>query len=163
MKQLWSQLEGQTVEQRYVLRKLLGTGGFGGVFLAEHVVGGQVLRKVAVKLMPGSADGRADLSELLGATAFRHQHLVSCHDAGQTVVGGLRLLYLVMELAEGTLAEQFARGPVSEPESRTLAHHLSSALAYLHAQGQVHRDVNPANVLRIGEDWKSLILACFGR
>ena len=154
MKQLWSQLEGQTVERKYVLGKLLGTGGFGGLFLAEHVVSGQVLRKVALKLMPSAADDGADLGELLGATAVRHQHLLSCHDAGQTVVGGLRVLYLVMELAEGNLAEQLARGPASEPEARRLAHHLSSALAYLHTQGQVHRDVKPANVLRIGQDWK---------
>ena len=153
LEQLWRQFEGQTVEQKYVLEKLLGAGGFGGVFLAAHVVGGHVLRKVAVKLMPAGNAGE-ELSELLGATAVRHPHLLFCQDAGQTVVGSLRVLYLVTELADKTLADQLRKHPLSTPEVQTLARHLSSALAYLHGQRRVHRDVKPANVLRVGEDWK---------
>ena len=43
--ELWKQFEGQSIENTYHLRSLLGSGGFGGVFLADHVVEGALIRR----------------------------------------------------------------------------------------------------------------------
>jgi hypothetical protein len=48
---LWSQFEGQSIENTYRLNRLIGVGGFAGVFEADHVVEGRTLRRVAVKLI----------------------------------------------------------------------------------------------------------------
>jgi hypothetical protein len=48
---LWSQFEGQSIENSFRLTQLIGVGGFGGVFLADHVVEGRFVRRVAVKLI----------------------------------------------------------------------------------------------------------------
>ncbi|MBL1209954.1 hypothetical protein [Geminocystis sp. GBBB08] len=44
-------LEGQNIENKYYLNKLLGSGGFGGVYLADEVVKNRLIRTVAIKLI----------------------------------------------------------------------------------------------------------------
>lgn len=47
---LWGMLEGENIDGKYYLKRLLGSGSYGGVFLADEVVADQCLREVAVKL-----------------------------------------------------------------------------------------------------------------
>jgi serine/threonine protein kinase len=153
---LWKLFEGQWVDSTYKLGSLIGVGGFGAVFRAEHIVEDTTVRTVAVKLIPPdpqSADRQ--LGELLAATNMRHAHLLTCFHSGSTMFSDSKLLYLVMELASESLQTRLDGGRRFSPEEALdLTDQLASALASLHRQHTVHRDVKPGNVLRIGDIWK---------
>ena len=152
---LWKPFEGQSIENTYRLGRILGVGGFGAVFLAEHVVENRFVRRVAVKLIPADT-GNLDrqLTELVAATAMRHENLLACFHAGSTVLGATKLLYLVMELADRSLQSQLASVLLAPAEARALAEQIAPAIAFLHARQLVHRDIKPANVLLAGGAWK---------
>lgn len=106
-------------------------------------------RRVAVKLMrDGSADPRARerfVREAQHAARFSHPNVVGVYDVGDS--DGQP--FLVMELVEGkSLAEILAaRKQLPVDESLAITDSLLAALDAAHAQGLVHRDVKPANVL----------------
>src|SRR5229473_449040 len=107
---LWSQFEGQSVENTYRLNRLIGVGGFAGVFEADHVVEGRMLRRVAVKLIVADPESmQRQLDELVAATMLHHPHLLGCFHASSSVIGRSKLLYLVMEMAQDTLLSRLAR------------------------------------------------------
>jgi serine/threonine protein kinase len=88
-----------------------------------------------------------------------HAGLVTVFDAGTD--DETQRPYLVMQLVEGsTLAQQLRRGPLPSLRTAQIGASLADALAYVHGQGLVHRDVKPANVL-IGADAR-VHLADFG-
>ena len=157
---LWRQFLGETIDRKYQLLELLGAGGFGGVFLADHVVNGQRLRQVAIKLFaPEESSADRQMQELIGATTLDHPNLLRCFDAGQAALNRVDLLYLVMEVASHSLAQTLAQRRLTEAETRTLLEQIVPALAFLHRKNLVHRDLKPGNILRVGENWK---LADFG-
>src|SRR5258708_1765946 len=101
---LWSQFEGQSIEGTYRLNRLIGVGGFGGVFVADHVVESRIMRQVAVKLIPTEPESmQRQLDELEVATQLHHPHVLRCFHAGSVTLANGKFLYLVMELADATL------------------------------------------------------------
>jgi serine/threonine protein kinase len=152
---LWSQFEGQPVDNTYRLNRLIGVGGFAGVFEADHVVEGRTLRRVAVKLILADPESmQRQLDELVAATMLQHPHVLRCFHAGSAIVGRSKLLYLVMEIAEDSLQSRLAKGVLPLPEAAEMTEQVASALAHLHRQNLVHRDVKAANVLLVGGQWK---------
>src|SRR4051812_11542408 len=100
---LWKQFEHQWIDNTYELQSLIGVGGFGGVFRAEHKIEKVSLRQVAVKLiLPDEASFQRQLAELVVSTTLHHDNLVSSYHAGVTVLNGVKVLYMVMELGEET-------------------------------------------------------------
>ena len=75
--QFWQSFERQKVDGKYHLQRLLGNGAFGGVFLAQEMIGGQVIGEVAVKLiLPISSNQAAQLGELIAMRNLNHPHVV---------------------------------------------------------------------------------------
>jgi serine/threonine-protein kinase len=137
---------GTTIGDRLDLESVIGEGGMGIVYLAEH----RYLRqKVAVKLMKGAlleneTIRRRFLDEAARAKALKHENVVPILDAG--VTDGLP--YLVMEYIEGhDLQDQLAGGPLDPPEALRVLQPVARALDFAHERGIVHRDVKPGNIL----------------
>jgi len=138
---------GGVVGDTYRVTRLLGRGGMGAVWAAEHVrLPG---RQVAVKVLlsPGVA---ADESfarfrrEAEIASRLGHPHIVQVLDFNTLPSGEP---YIVLELLEGeTLAQRLQRGPLELEEALGIARQVGSALQAAHRAGVVHRDLKPDNV-----------------
>jgi serine/threonine-protein kinase len=142
------QANGTLLAGRYRVIRRLGTGGAATVFLCEDE---RLGRKVAVKRMhahsPEDIERRLRREARLGAS-LSHPGLVSVFDT-ETYEEGV---FIVMEYVEGeTLADALSRGPLDTRRTLEILRALASALDHVHAQGIVHRDVKPANVL-LGKD-----------
>ena len=148
---LFRMMEGQQINQ-YHLEKLLGAGGFGGVFLATEVVRDQAVRQLAVKIIPDSSDEQ--LSELITASTLEHDHLVRSYSAGECNILNTPMLYLAMELADGSLEAQLNQGKLSPETIRQVLQQTALGLKYLHQQKRVHRDLKPGNILLIKDRYK---------
>ena len=132
----------------YLLGRELGRGGMGVVWEARHPVLGT---PVALKLLPeplADEEARARfLREARACAELRHPHVVRVVDAGED----RGRPWLVMDLLQGEdLARRLRRGPLPPAEAAQLAALLARALEHVHAQGVVHRDVKPGNVLLTG-------------
>ena len=140
-------LVGRVVGDRYGVTKLIGTGGLGAVYEAEHLAIG---RLVAVKVLQDEhAQDRAAISRLKHearvAGTIGHPNICAIYDMGRLDDGSP---YLVMERLQGeTLAARIKRaGAVKVADLLDIMLQVMSALAAAHQKGIVHRDLNPANV-----------------
>jgi len=139
---------------KYELRKLLGQGATGSVYLAHDPF---EQRDVAIKLldqMPNDPEeARRALkffqNEASLAGKLRHPHIVSIFDAGIAKQDGTDLRYLVMEVVEGTSLQPHCSPTDLLPVSRTaqIAFKCCKALEYANTVGVVHRDIKPANIM----------------
>jgi eukaryotic-like serine/threonine-protein kinase len=157
--QLWRMLLGESIDHKYHLKKFLGAGGYGGVFLADEVVDDDFQRQVAVKLISPEYDPKKreeQRKELKNAVNLKHPNLLDCFVPGLCQIKGSEFFYLVMELAEETLEQHLQTGTLSATEVTEIVKAIASALAYLHngSPPKVHRDVKPGNLLRVGNRWK---------
>ncbi|WP_051773288.1 serine/threonine-protein kinase [Saccharothrix sp. NRRL B-16314] len=150
-------VNGGLLASRYRLLETVGIGGMAEVYRAEDAVLG---REVAVKVFRPGWDATARRrfeAEVRTVAGLSHPGLVPVHDAG---TGG-DTPFLVMRLIEGrTLRAEIADGPLPVDRVRRLGAELAEALAYVHAQGVVHRDVKPSNILL--DDQGRPYLADFG-
>jgi serine/threonine-protein kinase len=149
----------RVLDDRYELGALIGRGGMAEVYEAQDR---RLQRPVAVKILPvGVADPQARARferEARVAAGFHHPNAVTVFDVGDDGTSP----YIVMELIDGrsvaqVLAEQgrFARDPAVAIIDQVLA-----ALAAAHAEGFVHRDVKPSNILLAADG--TVKLADFG-
>lgn len=143
---------------RYALESVIGRGGMADVHRARDEV---LHRPVAIKILRAVSADPQDRARFGAETRMlaqlRHPNLVMILDAG---TDGERP-FLVMELVEGSsLAERCREGPLDPAHVATIGTRLAEALRYVHAEGIVHRDVKPANVL-LSHDGR-VLLADFG-
>ncbi len=153
---------GALVAGKYRLEQLLGRGGMGAVYQAEHVAIG---RKVAVKLLlPRLAADQQALTrfrmEARAAAAIGHPGVADVLDAGDSPEHGA---FLVMELLQGeTLAARIGReGPLPFGEAGRIVELILEALCAVHERGIVHRDLKPANVFLVASS-RAVKLLDFG-
>jgi len=147
-----------------VLRRLLGQGTMGAVYLAEQT---HVQRQVAIKVfLPASPlvqpDHEAFLTrleqEIAQSSLLTHPHILTVLDHGRQ----RDLTYTVMPYIAGeTLQNQLDRsGALPFEQIQEYLEQLASALDYAHARGILHRDIKPANMLLAPDG--NLLLADFG-
>jgi tetratricopeptide (TPR) repeat protein/tRNA A-37 threonylcarbamoyl transferase component Bud32 len=133
----------------YVIARELGGGGMSRVFLATEAA---FDRKVVIKVLPPEMGAGVNQErfqrEIQLAARLQHPHIVPLLTAGAT--GDLR--YFVMPFIEGeSLRAKLSReGELPVAEAVRYLRDVTDALAYAHAQGVVHRDIKPDNVLISG-------------
>ncbi|OIH95472.1 serine/threonine-protein kinase [Curtobacterium sp. MCBA15_001] len=144
--------------------RVTGTLGHGGMASVYRAVDEQLGREVAVKVFRmGAVDhgerARAE-AEIQVLAGLRSPALVTLYDAALDDADGDS--YLVMELVPGSdLATRLKEGALDRPTTARLGSQVAEGLAAVHAQGIVHRDVKPANVL-LEADGTHVKLADFG-
>lgn len=137
-----SEPSGTVVLGRYRLQKLLGTGGFGTVWLARDE---RLERDVAVKMLPRDRviGGRFE-REARATARLSHPAIVTLYEAAVDDEAA----YLVSELVRGaTFAELLEAGRLSDQDVLRIGIAMCDALEHAHRQGVVHRDVKPSNLL----------------
>jgi len=139
-------LSGSALDGRYELHALIGEGAFGRVYRG---LDRRLARAVAVKVIkPWWAEDSAWVErfqrEAQLLARISDPGIVQIYDIGHAEDGP----YYVAELVDGeSLAERLRDGPLPAAQARAIAEQLCDALAGAHAQGIVHCDVKPANVL----------------
>jgi serine/threonine-protein kinase len=154
----------------YKLTELLGRGGMGDVWVAEHQM---LARPAAIKLIRPEALGAQEAGtrvveerfkrEARATAALQSTHTVNLYDFGVTEDGAF---YYVMEMLDGldlaTLVERF--GPLPAERVVHLIRGVCHSLGEAHGRGLVHRDVKPANIFtcRLGPDTDFVKVLDFG-
>jgi serine/threonine-protein kinase len=141
---------GIVLADRYRLLRILGRGGMGYVYLAEHVqLGGQLAVKLLSSALAKEAQYRERfLREARSASSIAHENVVTVTDFGETPNGSA---FLAMELLEGEdLSEVIARdGALPWLRTKRVILQVCRALHAAHEKGIVHRDVKPENCFRV--------------
>src|SRR5689334_21160281 len=140
-------LLGKVLGDRFLVQDLIGQGGSGTIYRAEHVT---LRRRVAIKVLHNELS-RDDLAverfrrEATTVAEIDNEHIVEIHDFGRTPDGRL---YLAMELLEGeTLDAVLARETqLSIERTADILIQVGEALMEAHAIGYVHRDLRPRNI-----------------
>ena len=135
---------------RYDLEREIGAGGMAVVYLArdrkhDRLVALKVLRpEVASSVGP-----ERFLREIRVAAKLNHPHILPLYDSGEAD----GFLFFVMPYVEGeSLEDRLEReGQLNVQEAVGIARDVADALHYAHAQGLVHRDIKPGNVMLTGE------------
>jgi eukaryotic-like serine/threonine-protein kinase len=135
----------------YRIQKLIGSGGMGRVYLAQHET---MQRPVALKTLPPermrqSSAVQRFYGEVRAAARLLHPNIVTAFDAGHA--NGVH--YLAMEYVNGpTLGMLVAQsGPLSIGSAVSAIRDAARGLAHAHAAGIVHRDVKPSNLMRASD------------
>lgn len=150
---------GERIGTRWEIGDVAGSGGMGVVYRATDLANGV---QVAVKVVLG--EGGDTLLRFRRETeildGLLHPNLARRLDAGELPDGRA---YLVLEWIEGmSLAQRLAEGALTTLEALQLVGVLASALSVVHADGVVHRDLKPTNVLLRGGNLGDPVLIDFG-
>jgi Flp pilus assembly protein TadD/aminoglycoside phosphotransferase (APT) family kinase protein len=131
---------------QYRLERELGGGGMSRVFLAEEIALG---RKVVLKVLPPELTGALSPErfqrEVRLAASLQHPHMVPLLAAGSA--GGILYYTMPYVAGESLRARLDRQGALPVPEAFRYLRDVTEALAAAHAQGIVHRDIKPDNVL----------------
>jgi eukaryotic-like serine/threonine-protein kinase len=140
------ELIGSLVDERYSILEAMASGSMGAVYKAERVPVGKL---VAIKFLHAAFANDAEFlsrfeRETRVMSKLAHPNCVSVLDFG--VYEGSP--YIVMDFVAGrTLRSILDEGPLSPPRALSIARQIAAGLAHAHAQGVVHRDVKPANIM----------------
>jgi serine/threonine protein kinase len=145
-------LPGHVFEKKYRIEKLLGSGGFARVYLANFE---DLKRWVAIKILVPTEPAPSLYPSRLNARFLREAQLISelknsatvtMYDFGRSENG---LLYMVFEFVDGMTVEEMirAQGPFSEARTLRIVEQVLRSLDEAHAHGILHRDIKPANIM----------------
>ena len=137
-------LEDVKTVGRYEIKRKLGRGGAGVVFLGRDPY---IKRNVAIKISQTITDKAREkfLVEAQSVGQFNHPNIVSVYDVGVQD----DFCYLIMEYIEGNTLEDFCHETslLSLHKAAEIILNVCSALNYSHKRGVIHRDIKPANIM----------------
>jgi serine/threonine protein kinase len=142
---------GTVIAGRYRVLSLIGVGGMGAVYRAEHV---HMRKTVALKFLHPELLRVDEVvqrfeREAIAAARIDHPNVVAANDFGKLDDGSF---YLVLEYVDGTsLRKLLEQGPVPVARALNIARQTTLALGAAHAAGIVHRDLKPDNVMLVPE------------
>ena len=146
-------LIGSVLAERYRVEKLLGSGGMGSVYRAQHV---HMRKSVAIKVLHREMTYLPEVvarfeREAVAAARIEHPNVAAATDFGRLADGSF---YLVLEYVEGKSlrAALKERGPMSTTRALHVTRQIADALAAAHAAGIVHRDLKPDNVMLLDRE-----------
>jgi len=155
---------GKTLQNgKYVLDSVLSQGGLGITYQATHTYLNQA---VVVKTLNEELRRRADfrqfqqrfIDEARRLARFQHPHIVRVTDCFEE----LGLPFIVMDYIPGqTLAELMNHHPLQESQAIHYISQVGAALSVIHANGLLHRDVKPENII-LRQGTQSVVLIDFG-
>jgi serine/threonine protein kinase len=140
---------GTVIADRYRIEALLGEGGMGKVYRAEHV---HMRKLVAVKVLHNDVTTTPEVvarfeREAVAAGNISHPHVASATDFGQLEDGSF---FLVLELVPGSdLRTVVKEGPVPAERAVRIVRQIVAAVGAAHAAGIVHRDLKPENIMLV--------------
>jgi len=154
-------LIGRTLNNRYVVEKKIGEGGFGAVFRGKQLGTG---REVALKLLhPHNVSDETVVArfrrEAEACSKLRNSHTVTTYDFDETEDG---VLYLAMEFLRGRSLHELQReaGTLDPDRVLSIIDQVAEALGEAHEMGIVHRDMKPENIvveIREGVDFVKVL------
>jgi len=138
---------GQTIAN-YEIKSLLGEGGMGTVYLAEHTKLG---RRVAIKvllphLLKNEIVRERFMNEAKLMSSLQHPNIVTLFDYIEDALG----LSLIMEYVQGQPLDDYilqVSGPIPEKDAVSLFDQVLAGFSYAHKMGLVHRDIKPSNFI----------------
>ncbi len=136
----------------YRFLKMLGKGGMGAVYLAEHQM---MRRRCAIKVLPSKliCDSSSVLDrfylEAQAVAALDDPNIVRAYDVNKEMQGKREIHYLVMEYVDGCDLQILVqrKGPLDYIQVADFSRQAASGLAHAHESGLIHRDIKPANLL----------------
>ncbi len=151
---------GQTLDNRYELLEVIGSGGMAVVYKALcH----RLNRYVAVKILKDEFANDDEFREHFRAESqavamLSHPNIVAVYDFSKSS----ECQYIVMELLEGITLKQYMqkKGALSWKEALHFATQIAKALSHAHSKGIVHRDIKPQNIMVVKDG--SIKVADFG-
>lgn len=154
-------LIGQKLAGKYLVEKLIKSGGMGSVYLGKHIL---MDKTVAIKVLRPSLALDTDVvarfsREAKAASRISHPHAVSVTDFGEDENG---VVFLVMEYLDGRTLKEVIKteGPMAVPRAVEIIRQVSGALDAAHEQGVVHRDLKSDNIMLTrtnGGEWAKVL------
>jgi eukaryotic-like serine/threonine-protein kinase len=150
--QFWNELEGQTIDRLYPLRRLVRSEGRSAWF--ETVTGDEGSAPATISLTEALTDADEVTARLKAAQNLKHPNLVSITKVGEARLDNTLIVYAVMEHIEQSLSDVLQNQTLTPEEGREVAEALVGALTAIHQKGMSHGHVEAASVLATEETVK---------
>jgi serine/threonine protein kinase len=143
---------GAILAERYRIEAVLGEGGMGVVYQAEHV---HMRKRLALKVLHPQYSNLPEVvarfeREAIAAGKVEHPNVARATDFGRLADGSF---FLVLEYVAGqTLRDEIKKGPIGVDRALGIARGICLAISAAHQHGIVHRDLKPENVMLVEHD-----------
>jgi eukaryotic-like serine/threonine-protein kinase len=140
---------GTTLADRYRIDALIGEGGMGRVYAAEHVL---MRKRLAIKVLHRELTTMTEVvarfeREAMAAANIEHPNVAAATDFGKLPDGAV---FLVLEYVQGkSLRDEIATGPIAAERALHITRQIAAGLGSAHALDIVHRDLKPENVMLV--------------
>src|SRR5258706_6749642 len=152
MSDIWTQSEGQVIDNRFRLRQYLGGADDSAVFLTQ--LDNPQSQRAAIKFIPAGPNADLQLSLWRRVKQLEHPNLLRIFETGRWGLRNRDRLYVVREYAEESFSQIRPQRSLTESEVRDMLGPVLDALVFLHGKGLVHSRIKPSNILATADQLK---------